>query len=97
MGDKYTELREKAEAAAFRCCECPDTGGVYMGSVEYICCGNPESTEADISWPAEELLALVDERNGMAQLLREIRSYAGRGVSFAINARIDALLAGTKQ
>lgn len=53
------DLEEICRQHAFTCCGNPSIGGEYMGAQEQVCCGQPESTEKDISWPAEEILELV--------------------------------------
>lgn len=57
--DQLAELEEICRQQAFTCCGNYSVGGEYMGQWERVCCMEPESTEKDISWPAEEILDLI--------------------------------------
>ena len=57
--EQIAEIESATMLQAFRCCENPSIGGEYMGQCELVCCGNPESTEADISIAADDVLALI--------------------------------------
>lgn len=101
-GLNLADLRERAEKAAFRCCDRPDTGGEYMGSVEYICCGEPEETEADMTIYARDLVDLLDRVDNDQRLLSQLREELAQrdaeianlqtrltGMTFDRNCRIE--------
>lgn len=62
------ELEQRAENAAFKCCQQATVGAEYMGSREMICCGCPIETDAEISVDAQSILAILSER---AELKRD--------------------------
>jgi hypothetical protein len=57
--EDLAELEEICRQQAFECCGNYSVGGEYMGQWERVCCGEPRSTERDITWPAEEVLNLI--------------------------------------
>lgn len=77
MIDKQ-ELRNKAYMAAFICCGNTTTGGEYAGQVERICCGDPDETGDDVSIPAVDLIALLDELEACKADLRKAQDDADR-------------------